>query len=1004
MKSFRLFILFSLFVLVSLFSAHVAFAATSFTHINTSTGSDGSPDAVSWSPGNPVMVDSYGHTIGLFQNESSGYYFNWTNDGGQNWSQIQVTDVQNRPTAVYDPVHDKIQLLYATGSTNGSVTYLRYRIIRDKSYNIATIELDPDVSPLIIDDEGTCTAAFNNPVLLLKDNGANGILVAFWSVSKDCGGTQVTETRAAMRTLSNDSNDGVAGNWRALNGSTDGSGASNALVAYNLLYTHTGIDSVYQEAAVIPGSGSHANDIYYFNVDTNDTNGFRRLSWNSGSSNWSGSWTARTTFGGNVNDGQGYNLKKELLSKPVYDPINNRVYVGIARWLDNTNGDTQSLFYINSSDAAVLASNIYSAAGIHCLYPTFDLAIKPTTGEVYFYYDISTNAGTCGDVDYKVYDGSTLSSATHFWTQAQSVDIPIVYQNPYNAQFLFLFRVNNLATPGTPPHDIYYGAMDVPGLTPTVSKVSISSPYTATSFADFNTTCSVKSNTDVTNFSGGELSDQADLYDGFETPTAPYNSLFYPWTNGVWSAGTFNPVPNGNLTIPGGDYTLSSTQYAGKNLTFKTQFSAHQFQHVGWVDDANFGQYVIVSTKNQTSHLFLRVEAGSGETSVDLGTGPGGNEYLGHVHTYQILNTGSATVLKIDGSQVASIPQHDDNPLRIIFSNNDTGPGSNLVTDWVQVQHFQTSGTYTSCYLDSGFSGGADWGTVSYNDIVVTSATLETRSSSDLSTWSSWTAVNSGNAIPSPSARYLQYRVTLAGTATSPSTFSDLSFSFTQHPDPTPTPSPSPSSAPAPDNSGSSNTSSSSAPSAPQCSDTKPGDKAPALYAAIPQSSTSIILFFSEGGGPVDHYSLAFGRTPGSEEYGADNIGGAGSRTFLVSSLTPNTKYYFKIRSGNGCATGNWSNEYAASTGKLGSLFSTPGRVTPDVIDDRGKKTEVKTSKTSAATTTPKTSPKISPTPIASTSPAASPSPAAQKTESPTKPAANLGFWGSIVNFFKKIF
>src|SRR6185369_7068913 len=103
------------------------------------------------------------------------------------------------------------------------------------------------------------------------------------------------------------------------------------------------------------GAGAKSEDIYYFNTDHDDTNGFRRLGWSSGSQNWSGAWTSRATFGGNVNDGQGYNLKKELMTKPVYDPINDRVYIGIARWLDDTNGDTNSLFYIDGSDSAVLA-------------------------------------------------------------------------------------------------------------------------------------------------------------------------------------------------------------------------------------------------------------------------------------------------------------------------------------------------------------------------------------------------------------------------------------------------------------------------------------------------------------------------------------------------------------------------------------------------------------------------------------------------------------------------
>jgi hypothetical protein len=50
------------------------------------------------------------------------------------------------------------------------------------------------------------------------------------------------------------------------------------------------------------------------------------------------------------------------------------------------------------------------------------------------------------------------------------------------------------------------------------------------------------------------------------------------------------------------------------------------------------------------------------------------------------------------------------------------------------------------------------------------SATVETRTSSDGSTWSAWAAVGgSGGAIPSPDSRYLQYRISLATSTTSTS-------------------------------------------------------------------------------------------------------------------------------------------------------------------------------------------------------------------------------------------
>lgn len=42
--------------------------------------------------------------------------------------------------------------------------------------------------------------------------------------------------------------------------------------------------------------------------------------------------------------------------------------------------------------------------------------------------------------------------------------------------------------------------------------------------------------------------------------------------------------------------------------------------------------------------------------------------------------------------------------------------------------------------------------------------------------------------------------------------------------------------------------------------------------------------------------------------------------TYLVESLAPNTIYYFRIRSQNGCMTGGWSNEISAKTRGLVSV------------------------------------------------------------------------------------
>lgn len=100
----------------------------------------------------------------------------------------------------------------------------------------------------------------------------------------------------------------------------------------------------------------------------------------------------------------------------------------------------------------------------------------------------------------------------------------------------------------------------------------------------------------------------------------------------------------------------------------------------------------------------------------------------------------------------------------------------------------------------------------------------------------------------------------------------------------------------------------------PGCSVPPPGAKAPHLYAALPLSSTTILLYFSPGDKPFNHYSLAFGTKSGIYEYGIPIFGGEQSRTVLVDNLHAQTSYYFKVRTGNDCATGPWSNEKSAKT------------------------------------------------------------------------------------------
>jgi hypothetical protein len=102
----------------------------------------------------------------------------------------------------------------------------------------------------------------------------------------------------------------------------------------------------------------------------------------------------------------------------------------------------------------------------------------------------------------------------------------------------------------------------------------------------------------------------------------------------------------------------------------------------------------------------------------------------------------------------------------------------------------------------------------------------------------------------------------------------------------------------------------------PKCEITSPNGTQIWLYQANANDTKSITIRFMNQQLPVDHFALEYGTATGKYQFGADNIGGQDIRSFTIGSLAPNTTYFFRIRAGNGCATGSWSNEISATTFK----------------------------------------------------------------------------------------
>ncbi len=127
---------------------------------------------------------------------------------------------------------------------------------------------------------------------------------------------------------------------------------------------------------------------------------------------------------------------------------------------------------------------------------------------------------------------------------------------------------------------------------------------------------------------------------------------------------------------------------------------------------------------------------------------------------------------------------------------------------------------------------------------------------------------------------------------------------------PTPTPTPTPLVSPEPAAKAETTISSNST-SSTVCSDEKP-QSGPTITSSFAGINT-VALSWKEGSGPISYYLIAYGTEPGKLQYGNPNIGGKGTTSFVVENLSGWQTYYFKVRAGNGCTPGDYSNEISAT-------------------------------------------------------------------------------------------
>jgi len=303
---------------------------------------------------------------------------------------------------------------------------------------------------------------------------------------------------------------------------------------------------------------------------------------------------------------------------------------------------------------------------------------------------------------------------------------------------------------------------------------------TQTTTADFNS--GTQSGTTVTNTSGGAVQLAPAFSDDF-----PGSSLSANWTTSPSGGGTSSVTVANSILSIGATEVESVQSYSNVGIEASLAFGAEPYQHFGLATSLNSvagNSWALFSTGGTNNTLFARVNANGTTTDVSLGALPTG------FHDYRIQPVSGGYAFYVDGNLQTTINATlpSGTLMNIVLSDYNGSAQAPLQADWVRVNSYPNSGTFTSSVFDATRS--ATWGTISWDAIlpVGTSVTVQTQTSNDQSTWSDWANVsgvtssangdgstNFTGTIASPSARYIRYRVILTtADSTQTATFLDV--------------------------------------------------------------------------------------------------------------------------------------------------------------------------------------------------------------------------------------
>ncbi len=109
--------------------------------------------------------------------------------------------------------------------------------------------------------------------------------------------------------------------------------------------------------------------------------------------------------------------------------------------------------------------------------------------------------------------------------------------------------------------------------------------------------------------------------------------------------------------------------------------------------------------------------------------------------------------------------------------------------------------------------------------------------------------------------------------------------------------------------------------SAPACTDSAPSS-APTLLSAIASGSNEVTLTWSKASDPVSYYLVTYGYVSGQQSFGNPNVGDKNTTSYTIKGLSGGQTYFFKVRAGNGCTPGSFSNELSVTP--AGAVINSP--------------------------------------------------------------------------------